>query len=236
MSIFVDVDVTNGLNVRADNGSINFTDASAGSIVFNTGGDITGNTITSTGTNVSLTAGGSVTTDDISSNDNLQINGSIVDVGNLTNTGTAFRIITINADDITTGNLDSTGIVTLTAADGSVSTGTVDSAGSTTLRATNGNVTASDINAVSALVTADGNIAVGTVVGAGGGSSDINMNAGGALDFTSVSANRLVNLDGTVITGGGRHIEHVIHRYRRYRCDSHRSGCSGDHLDRCYCW
>lgn len=190
-----------GFNVTANNGSINFTDITAASIGL-IGGDITGNDLVATGTSIGIDSTGTLTTGNISADDNIDIDAVIANVGNVTNTGTAPRLIRIEADDITTGALDSTLIITLTAANGSVLTDAITSVGSASLSATNGNITTLGVDSLRFFATADGNISVGNVAATGDGVSDLGLNAGGTLNFGSILAGRIIDLDGTVITGG----------------------------------
>ncbi|WP_209348084.1 hypothetical protein [Pontixanthobacter sp. CEM42] len=114
---------------------------------------------------------------------------------------TSASIMTLEGSSIDVGDLDTGFITNIDATAGDVSIGNITSTSSVRIDAT-GNVTTLDVSAASGTqIFADGNIDVGTVVSTGA-TADIVLNATGTLDFAGIDGSRLVNLDGTQITGG----------------------------------
>jgi len=193
---------TNGFTAVANNGSIGFTDITAQGIGLTAGGDISGTSLSAinAGANqtIDLNAGGTASVGTLFANDIVDVDATIADFGTVTGT----LLVRIEADDITTGNASSDGQVLLTAANGNISSGNLSGTAVQT-QATGGNISTGDIDGTSILVRAlNGNISTGNLTATGGGANDINVNAGGTAAVGSVTADRLVNIIGTAITGG----------------------------------
>ncbi|WP_417622618.1 hypothetical protein [Parasphingorhabdus sp.] len=193
---------TSGFTVLANNGSINFADITARGIGLTAGGDITGTSLTATNAganqNINLVSGGTATVTTMVANQIVDVDAASANFGDIT--GNA--LVRIEADDIITGDVASDGIVTLIASNGNIASGTL-SGNSVQALATGGNVTTADVTGSSILARAlDGNVSTGDLSATGGGASDVQVGASGTANFGSITAGRLVDIDGTVITGG----------------------------------
>ncbi|TMM50342.1 hypothetical protein [Qipengyuania marisflavi] len=112
------------------------------------------------------------------------------------------QLLSVSGNAVNVGDLSSGAAMDITALAGDLTAGAVSSGAAATLDAS-GNVTTGDISAagLGLQVSAGGYIAVGTVSTTGAVAS-IGINAGGAVDFTSVTSSSLLTITGTDITGG----------------------------------
>ncbi|MDN3644928.1 hypothetical protein QWY75_01765 [Pontixanthobacter aestiaquae] len=114
---------------------------------------------------------------------------------------TSASIMTLEGVSIDVGDLDTGFITNINATAGDASTGNITSTSSVRIDAA-GNVTTLNVSAAGgARMFAGGNIDAGTITTTGA-VADIVFDANGTLDFAGIDGSRLVNLDGTAITGG----------------------------------
>lgn len=186
----------------ANNGSIGFANIAAQGIGLTAGGNITGTSLTATNAganqNINLVSGGTATIMSLFANQIVDVAAVSTNFGTITGT-TQVRVL---ADDITTGNVTSAGQAILTSANGGINSGTINGS-AVSLRAVSGGISVLDITGTSMSVMADGNITAGNLVAVTGGASDIVVNAGGNINFLSMSADRLIDVDAVGTVSGG---------------------------------
>ena len=115
---------------------------------------------------------------------------------------TSGSLFTLEGGSINVGDLSSGSLLNVTANAGDVVVGNVISTSVANFDAT-GSVTTGDVTAggFGTRIDAGTDINVGAIT-TSGGVADINLVAGGNIDFVSISGSRLINLSGIDITGG----------------------------------
>ena len=129
----------------------------------------------------------------------------LANAGNVTGGSlNAGRLLDVIGESVAIGDVTSGNILDIDATVGDLTAGVIDSTGSPVRLDAPGNITTGDISGggLGVAVNAGGNIDVGVVTSAGGLAPDIGLTAGGDVTFVSLDAGRLVNIDGSLITGG----------------------------------
>ena len=185
----IDLDATGNIGFGSLDAGSSFNADAGGDLVF---------TSASSGTSTFFNAGGTIDFSSITSGLDITLGAGSLQGGTISTN----RLLTISAGSMDTGDIDAGNIIDIETTAGDLIAGSISSPATVGLDSA-GSITTGDLTAGGLTLSLTAVDAVSTgVLTTTGTFTDLRINAGGAVDFTSIDASRLVNIRGDAISGG----------------------------------